>query len=124
MNPETIAPPQGAYSHAVEIPAGSNVLHVSGQVGVAPDGTVPSDFRGQAENAWFNLARILEHNGMGMADVVKVSQFLTRAEDMPAYREVRGKYLGDRQPASTLLIVAGLASPEFLVEVEIVAAKS
>jgi len=122
MNPETIAPPMGHYCHAMEIGEGSRVMYVSGQVGVAPDGTVPSDFRAQAENAWNNCERILEFNGMRIKDVVKVNHYLLRAADIPTYNEVRIKHLGTAQPASTLMIVAALFKPEFLVEVEMVAA--
>jgi enamine deaminase RidA (YjgF/YER057c/UK114 family) len=122
MNPETIAPPMGHYCHAMEIGEGSRVMYVSGQVGAAPDGTVPSDFRAQAENAWNNCERILEFNGMRIKDVVKVNHYLLRAADIPTYNEVRVKHLGTAQPASTLVIVAALFKPEFLVEVEMVAA--
>jgi 2-iminobutanoate/2-iminopropanoate deaminase len=122
FNPETIAPPQGAYTHAIEVPEGARVTFLSGQVGVDPHGNLPEDFRAQAENAFANCKAILEHNGLGMADVVKITQFLVRREDIPVYREVRGKYLGDERPGSTLLIVSGLADPKMLIEVEMVAA--
>lgn len=122
MNPETIAPPLGAYSHAVEISAGSRILYIAGQVGAAPDGAVPKDFRAQAENAWSNCQRILEFNGMRIKDVVKVNHFLVSAADIPAYNQVRMKFLGETRPASTLIIVKELFKPEFLVEVEMVAA--
>ena len=52
-----------------------------------------------------------------------VTQYLTRAEDIAAYTEVRVRVLGDVRPASTLLLVAQLVRPEFLVEVEVMAAK-
>ena len=124
MNPETIAAPIGAYSHAVEVPEGSRVMFIAGQVGIDRDGGVPADFRSQAKNAWDNLMRILEHNGMRMKDVVKINHFLTDAADLPAYNEVRSEFLGEERPSSTLLIVAGLARPELRVEVEMIAAVS
>jgi len=124
MNPETIAPPMGHYCHAMEIAQGSRVMYISGQVGVAPDGTVPTDFRAQAENAWNNCLRILEFNAMRAKDIVKINHYLLRATDIPVYNEVRMKHLGTAQPASTLVVVAALFKPEFLVEVEMVAAIS
>lgn len=124
MYPETIAPPQGLYAHAIEVPDGSKLTYVAGQVGVDPDGNIPDDFTAQAENVWHNLMQILEYNGLRMKDVVKINHFLTSAGDLPAYNEVRTKYLGKERPASTMLIVAGLARPEFKVEVEMVAAIS
>ena len=122
MYPETIHPPIGAYAHAVEVPESAKVMFIAGQVGIDTDGNVPADFSAQADLAWRNLMAILEFNGMRMKDVVKITHFLTDAADLPAYQEVRAKYLGEERPASTLLIVAGLARPDLLVEVEMVAA--
>ena len=122
MYPETIHPPIGAYAHAIEVPASAKTMFIAGQVGIDVDGNVPADFSAQADLAWRNLMAILEFNGMRMKDVVKITHFLTDAADIPAYNEVRGKYLGEERPASTLLIVAGLARPDLLVEVEMVAA--
>ncbi len=122
MYPETIHPPIGAYAHAIEVPDSAKVMFIAGQVGIDVDGNVPADFAAQADLAWRNLMAILEFNGMRMKDVVKITHFLTDAADLPAYNEVRAKYLGEERPASTLLIVAGLARPDLLVEVEMVAA--
>ena len=61
---------------------------------------------------------------MTVADVVKVTQYLTRAEDIPAYVKVRSRFLGEARPAFMLVVVSQLVRPEFLVEVEIVAARA
>ena len=122
MYPETIHPPIGAYAHAIEVPESAKTMFIAGQVGIDVDGNVPADFAAQADLAWRNLMAILEFNGMRMKDVVKITHFLTDAANLPAYNEVRSKYLGEERPASTLLIVAGLARPDLLVEVEMVAA--
>ena len=60
INPPNIAPPLGAYTHAVDAPGDARWLHISGQVGIAPDGSVPDDFAAQANQAWKNLIAILE----------------------------------------------------------------
>ena len=73
---------------------------------------------------WQNILAVLAEGGMGVADIVKVTSFLTRAENYPKFAPVRAKYLGSHRPASTLLVVSALARPEFLVEVEAVAAKA
>lgn len=122
MYPETVAPPVGLYAHAVEIAAGSRILVLAGQVGLDAAGNIPPDFRTQAENTWLNCTRILEYNGLRMKDVVKITHFLTDARNIPVYNEVRARFLGNERPASTLLLVAGLFKPEFLVEVEMMAA--
>jgi 2-iminobutanoate/2-iminopropanoate deaminase len=67
---------------------------------------------------------MLERAGMTVADIVKVTQYLTRAEDIAAYGKVRTRFLGDVRPAAMLLVIPQLVRPEFLVEVEIVAAKA
>lgn len=123
MNPEGVAPPFRHYVHAIEVPPNCRWLSISGQIGVAPDGTVPDGITAQSELAWANNLKILEANGMGIENIVKVIQYLTRVEDRDAHFEVRNRYLGVHTPTSTLLFVSALAQPEFVVEVEISAAK-
>lgn len=124
VNPATVHKPAGEYSHAVAVPAGSRTVYLAGQVGIDPDGRVAPDFAGQAEQAYSNVASILAHHGLDMSDVVKMTHYLTDAADIGTYGEVRSRWLGDHRPASTLLIVAGLALPELKVEIEVVAARS
>jgi enamine deaminase RidA (YjgF/YER057c/UK114 family) len=97
-------------------------LHVSGQVGVAPDGTVRHGAEAQIEQAWRNLLAILESAGMGSRDLIKVNTFLIDRAHLQASREVRERMLQGAEPASTLLIVSGLARAEWLVEIEAIAA--
>jgi enamine deaminase RidA (YjgF/YER057c/UK114 family) len=124
FSPATVAAPSGPYSHAVEIPASARVLHLAGQVGVAPDGSVPPDFESQAAQCWKNIKAILAAAGMGVEDLVKCTHFLTRAQDVPAYGKVRARHLGEARPASTLLVISALARQGLLVEVEAIAAKA
>jgi 2-iminobutanoate/2-iminopropanoate deaminase len=123
-NPPGVAAPSGPYSHGVETPPNARWLHIAGQVGVAPDGTVPADVEVQADQCWRNIKTILAAAGMGVENLVKCTHFLTRAEDVAAYGKVRARHLGDARPASTLLVISALARPELLVEVEAVAAKA
>jgi enamine deaminase RidA (YjgF/YER057c/UK114 family) len=122
-NPKTVAPPLSRYSHAVEVPAGVRMLHVSGQVGVRPDGTLARGAEAQLEQAWRNLLAILEEAGMGVEHIVKVTAFLTPGVEMRAYRTVRDRILGGAAPASTLVVVAGLASDDYLCEIEAIAGR-
>ena len=108
----------------MEIPGGSRILYISGTVGTDKNGKIPPEFRSQVENTWSNLVRILEANGMGMNDLVKLNSYITRAENFPIYNEIRMRYLGAVRPASTTVVVAALVFPELLVEVEMVAAAS
>jgi 2-iminobutanoate/2-iminopropanoate deaminase len=121
-NPDAVAPPFSRYSHGVEVPASARWLHVSGQVGVAPDGTVRQGAEAQIEQAWRNLLAILDSAGMGPRDLVKVTTFLTDRAHLQASREIRDRMLQGAEPSSTLLIVSGLARAEWLVEIEATAA--
>ncbi len=112
---------RGIYSHGVETPAGARVLHVSGQVGTAPDGHLPADFRGQCTQALLNVASVLSAANMNLADIVKMNFYLTRREDMPALVEVRKSMLDGVRPAVTTLFVSGQVSPDWLIEIEAVA---
>ena len=123
LDPATVRPPGGNYTHSVEVEAGSRMLYVSGQTGVAPDGSVPDGIEAQATIAFDSLQKILAASGYGLDDVVFMKSFLTHREDRAGYQKVRSAVWGDVRPASTFLIVSGLAQPEFLVEVEVVAAR-
>jgi 2-iminobutanoate/2-iminopropanoate deaminase len=114
----------GKYSDAIETAPNLRWLHTSGTPGLETDGNLPSDITGQSEVAWKHILRMLEQAGMIVADVVKVTQYLTRTEDIPAYAKVRTRFLGDSRPASMLLVVNQLVRPEFLVEIEVIAAKA
>src|SRR5262245_4190525 len=89
-----IASKIGRFSDGVAVPAGARTLHVSGNVGINAEGVVPEDFVEQAENTWANILKILEAAGMGVDDIVKMTQFLTRKQDLPAYSEIRRRILG------------------------------
>jgi 2-iminobutanoate/2-iminopropanoate deaminase len=121
-NPGAVAPPLARYSHAIEVPAGARWLHLSGQVGVRPDGTLAEGPQAQIEQTWANILALLQAAGMSVHDLVKVTVFLTDPAHIQLQREVRQRVLTGVTPASTLLIVAGLAQPDLLVEIEAVAA--
>ncbi|HKC18412.1 MAG TPA: RidA family protein [Candidatus Dormibacteraeota bacterium] len=117
-NPETIHPPLGAYSHQVAIEGQARWLVMAGQVGRAVDGTVPADPIEQLSLALENVKRNLEAGGMGVEDVVKVTWYLVGDMDAARRRDVISRWLGDTRPASTLVVVAALAAPEYKVEVD------
>ena len=117
-NPEGVRAPASRYSHAAELVGPGRRLVISGQVGVAPDGTVAPEGEAQIVQALANLKTILAAHGMGPRDIVKVTVFLTTAALIKPWRSLRDQALDGHAPTSTLLIVAGLADPRFLVEVE------
>jgi 2-iminobutanoate/2-iminopropanoate deaminase len=116
-NPPSVRAPTG-YTHAIQITGDYRRLIISGQVGMALDGTVPSTGEGQVAQAFANLRAVLTENGMTAENIVKTTAFLTDRELLAAYRQTRGAVFGDHAPASTLLFVAGLADPRWVVEIE------
>jgi enamine deaminase RidA (YjgF/YER057c/UK114 family) len=113
----------GAYSDAIEAAPNLRWLLTSGTPGLAAAGEFPKDITGQAELAWGHVIRILQQADMQVSDIVKVTQYLIRPEDIPAYAKVRTRFLGGARPAS-MLVISQLVWPEFLFEVEIIAAKA
>lgn len=116
-NPTTVRAPTG-YTHAVEVTHAERRVVISGQVGMAVDGSVPNTGEGQIAQAFANLRAVLDAVGMGTENIVKTTVFLTDRALLPSYRAARAMVLGDHAPASTLLFVAGLADPRFVVEIE------
>jgi 2-iminobutanoate/2-iminopropanoate deaminase len=120
LNPATLHDTAGRYAHAALITgAGGRRLVVSGQVGMAADGTIPPGGEAQIAQALANLRAILDAAAMTPAQIVKVVVYLTDRSLIGPWRSGRSALLGGHVPASTLLIVAGLADPAFLVEIEI-----
>jgi len=119
-----IAEHVGRYADAVESPAGSRWLYTAGTPGMRADGTLPDDISGQTELAWSNIMTALDKAGMTAADIVKMTHYLVNPADLAACVAVRSRVLGELRPASMLMVVAALPRPDFLVEVEVVAARA
>jgi enamine deaminase RidA (YjgF/YER057c/UK114 family) len=120
--PLSIAPPSSAYAHGVSAPVNARWLHISGQVGLNDDGTLAGDAEAQMETCWHRIFMILEDAGMTKTNIVKVTVFITDAGLVSTYRAVRDRRLEGHLTASSLLVVSALADPEWLVEIEAVAA--
>ncbi len=114
INPPTLSQPRG-FTHVVK--SGSHVW-IAGQTGRQLDGKVGADITSQAEQTYKNLGEALKAAGCSYKDVTKVTVFMTHREDIEAARAVRAKYFGNTTPASTLVLVSGLADPVYRIEVE------
>lgn len=121
--PKTISAPFAAYSHGVEVAAGSRLIFCSGQLGIGPDGQVPADTQAQAELCFANIAAILAEGGMELSDIIRINAYVTGREHMKPYMAVRDRLFSNPAPASTLMIVSGFTREEFTVEIEAVAAR-
>ena len=117
-NPPGVAPPASRYSHAALVEGPGRRLVLSGQVGIAPDGSIPDSGEAQIALALANLRTLLAAHGMGPAQIVKLTVFLTETSLIAPWRAARDAALEGHAPTSTLLIVAALAHPRFVVEVE------
>ncbi len=124
LNPDTVSAPLGAYSHTVRVPPEAEWVVIAGQVGVNRGGRLASGIEKQAEQVFRNIVACLRAHGMGKQHLVKLTVYLTDPRHITPYRAARAKVLGDEVvPASTLLVVDGLASPDMLIEIEAWAAR-
>ena len=112
--------PVGQYTHAVEVTGATRTVYISGQVGAAMDGSVPEDATEQGRNVWKNITAQLKAVGMTLDNIVKITTIATSLDHLPAVRASRAEAMGDRKPASTL-IIGGLVSPALKIEVEVIA---
>jgi 2-iminobutanoate/2-iminopropanoate deaminase len=122
LTPIDIHPPFAPYSHGVELPGGQRLVFCSGQLGIAKDGTIPPGCEGQARLCFDNIRAILQEAGMGLEHIVRVNAYVSGREHLAAYMGVRNGLFAAPLPASTLMIVSGFARPEFVIEIEAIAA--
>jgi 2-iminobutanoate/2-iminopropanoate deaminase len=125
FNPTGMVQPASRYSQGVEVPPNARWLYISGQIGVAPDGSIAKGLEAQFIQAFENIGTVLAAAGMVKTDIVKLTIFVTEpgSETLGVYRRSRDLWMEGHAPVGTYLVVNGLASPDFLVEIEAVAAK-
>ena len=117
-NPDTVHTPLAAYVHQIEISGPERLLVISGQVGMTADGTIEDDPLAQFSAAIDNVERNLEAAGMDFGDLVKLTIYLVGEWNADARRQLLASRLGAHHPCSTLIFVAGLASPKLRVEID------
>jgi 2-iminobutanoate/2-iminopropanoate deaminase len=121
VNADSAPQPAGGYSQAVEIAGFQRLLFISGQIPEAIAGEVPTDFPSQARLGWRNVIAQLNAANMSVANLVKVTVFLSSRDDALANREIRQEVLGSHAPALTV-IITGIFDPKWLLEIEATAA--
>lgn len=117
-NPDTIHAPLGRYVHQIEVTGETRMLFLAGQIGIRPDGSVPDDAVEQLGVALENILRNLEAAGFEASDITKLTTYVVGEMDPAGRRAQLDRLLGAHVPTSTLLFVAGLASPAYKVEVD------
>lgn len=122
IRPPDLAPPAAAYAHAVVSDNARRLLHTSGVVPIASDGSVPTSIEDQAAVVWANLHSIVTAAQMTMSDVVSVTTYVVVGQPLAPVMAARDRALGGHRAASTLVTVPALARPEWLMEIALVAA--
>lgn len=123
INPPDIVKPASRYVQGVQHKMTGERLVVSGQLGMKPDGTLEEGMERQMERAWLNVFAVLKAAGFEKSHLVKVTVFVTEPGQTALYREVRDRMMDGHMCANTYLQIAGLAAPQFLVEIEAEAVK-
>lgn len=123
-NPQTISKPFSNYAHVVTVEGAKKLVFCAGQVAADTSGKVlpPDDFAAQTKMVMKNLANALDAGGAKLADVTKITVYICNPHDVPKARGILYDYFGEHPPASTLCILRGLANPNFLLEIEAIAA--
>jgi enamine deaminase RidA (YjgF/YER057c/UK114 family) len=121
--PSTL-PQAAGYSHVAGIAPGSRLVWTSGQVPIAPDGTVAAgDWEAQTRQVMLNLQAALEAGGATWNDVFKLTIYVVDTSALPVVRSVRDEFVNtERPPTSSLVQVVGLIRPDLLIEIEAIAA--
>ncbi len=122
---DKLAKPAGIFSPGVKVPAGQ-LIFVSGQVArnAAGETVGRGDIRAQTRQVLENVKAVLEAAGATIDDIVKVTVFVTDVRHFAAIHEVRAEYFRQDYPASTLVEVKSLVSPELMIEIEAIAVTS
>ena len=122
INPPDLAtPPSNIYNHVVKI---GNTVYIAGQVSRGLDGKTVhvGDVEAQVRQVWSNLEKAVQAAGGSLKDIVKTTTYVVGAEHLAGVRSARLALLPpEGRPTSTTLVVAGLADPDLLVEVEAIA---
>ncbi len=120
LQPDGMSPNSNRYSHVVKI---GPWVHIAGQTASDADGNVVGvgDPAAQVEQVFANLTKAVESVGGKLSDIIKTTVYVVGKENTDAIRTARAGRFGDKPPTSTLLIIDGLARPEFMLEIEALA---
>lgn len=120
-DPPAVTAPRGSYTHGLEVAPGARTLFISGQIPEQSDGRVPPGFDGQCRAVWANIVAVLTSAGLTVANLVKVTTYLTSQDQADSNGHIRREVLGGARPALTVVVVQTLES-QWLLEIEAIAA--
>jgi 2-iminobutanoate/2-iminopropanoate deaminase len=111
------------YSQGMKVSQAQTLLFLSGQVAYTADGGVAcrGDFKGQARGAYEAIKALVESQGGTMANVIKITTYVTDMRYRVDLASLREEFLGKKGPASTLIEISALAHPDWMIEIEAIA---
>jgi enamine deaminase RidA (YjgF/YER057c/UK114 family) len=118
INPDGAPKPASNYAQGVVHSASAKRLVVSGQIGVTVDGSIVPGMEGQLRQAWANLFAVMAGGNFEKKHLIRTTIYVTSAGQVALSRKVRDEVMDGVLAASTYIQVAGLASPDFLCEIE------
>ncbi len=120
LQPKTVHTPFSTYSHGIAVDGAKRIIFCAGQVAGDAEGNIVGvgDFEAQGEQVMSNLRDVLAEAGAALADVVKLTTYVVKQEDVQKGRDLVGRHFKDPPPANTICVLRGLAHPSFLLEIE------
>ncbi|MCA1559783.1 MAG: RidA family protein [Acidobacteria bacterium] len=118
IQPESLPDPRPRYSHGIQT-TGGTLLFIAGQVAADRDGTIvgKGEIDTQAEQVFENLSAVLTAAGASFANLVMTTTYLTDIAYREGFNRIRARYYGNTPPTNTLVVVKGLANPDYLIEI-------
>lgn len=122
LQPQSLNDPRPRYSQGI-VTEGGKLLFVAGQTASDKAGNVigKGDIEAQTHQVFKNLAAVLEEAGASFENLVMTTTYITDRKYREGYNRVRQQYYKGSQPTSTLVIVTGLANPDYLIEINAIA---
>lgn len=115
----------GIFCHGTVAELPTRAVYLSGQIGVTPEGVACDGFEAQANQAMDNVEALLSAAEMGTQDIARVVYYVTDPEFLKPLSDVRqNRWNSETPPAVTTLVVAALAAPDLLVEIEVTACQT
>ena len=122
LNPRLLPAATGNYTHGVQVDGAGRLVFVSGQVPWADaQGKIPDSFEDQCRMVWRNILAVLAEAGLGVANLVKVTTYLSDRQYRALNSKIREEILGEHAPALTI-IICDIYAEEWLLEIEAIAA--
>lgn len=123
IQPKGLNDPRPRYSHGI-VAEGGRLLFIAGQTAMDKDGNVvgKGDIEAQTHQVYKNLTAVLEEAGASFNNLVMTTTYIVDRKYREGYNKVRMQYYKQHSPTSTLVIITGLAHPDYLIEINAIAA--